>query len=478
MVIKLENKVFNTVVKHGLIVKHDNIILGLSGGPDSMALLHILLSIKDRIDFKLIIAHINHGVRGEDALKDEMFVKKTAQDLNLPYFSKQADMIGLAKEEGISAEEAGRKIRYGFFREIIKRQGRGKIAVAHNKKDQAETLLMRIMRGTGIDGLKGMDFKTLDIIRPLLDIDRWEIEDYIRKNSIDTVLDTTNLETIYARNKVRLELMPYIESNFNPNIVDTLFRLSENASLDSEFLESYTSKRYKHLIGKTNPSSITFRQDTFTNEDLAIQRRLIRKAILELTGSLQGLEDIHVSNIIELFQRQETGKMINLPNSIAAKVVYDDLIIEDRSHKADKTKQRQGLVQILKPGKNILEDHGIELDLEVVDFDHIYLKSKAKNIKYFDHSKIVGNLMVRTRKNGDKFNPFGMQGSKKIKDYFIDEKIPRDLRNQIPLLIDETNILWVIGYRTSEIYKLDKAGKKVLKVEIKTIKNQEADYEK
>lgn len=460
---------FSTVSKHRLIVENDNIILGLSGGPDSMALLHILIWIKEKVSFNLILAHVNHGVRGQEALKDEMFVKKVAKELNLEYFSTRVDMIGLAKEEGISSEEAGRKLRYGFFREIIKKKGKGKIAVAHNKKDQAETLLMRIMRGTGIDGLKGMDFQTDDIIRPILDIDRWEIEEYIEDENIETVLDKTNLETIYTRNKVRLELMPYIEENFNPNIVDTLFRLSENASLDSKFLDSFTDKRYGSLIEKRDETSISLRADKFKVEDIAIKRRIIRKAILELTDSLQGIEEVHISNIIELFKRKETGKMINLPDDIIAKVAYDNLILEKALFKDSETDKDNDLFHSLKLGKNILTHYGIEVDLQVLDRDKSYFKNSSKNTKYFDYDKLAGNLSVRSRKNGDRFNPFGMRGSKKIKDYFIDEKIPRDLREKTPMLIDEKNIIWVIGYRTSEIYRITASTTKVLEVKIKNI---------
>ena len=456
---------FDIVVEHALIEEDDNVVLGLSGGPDSMALLYILIEIKKKIDFNLLLAHVNHGVRADEALRDEEFVKKTAENLRLPYFSTRVDMVGIAKRDGISAEEAGRKLRYGFFREILQKEGKGKIAVAHNKKDQAETLLMRIMRGTGIDGLKGMDFQTGDIIRPILKVDRWEIENYIRDKGIETVLDNTNLQTIYTRNKVRLELIPYIEENFNPNIVDTLFRLSENASLDSQFLDKFTDKSYNNIVKKEDKSSIILAYDRFKEEDIAIRRRIIRKAILDLANTLQGIEEVHIYSIEELFNKKETGKMINLPHAIIARVAYDDLIIEkDKSSKIDKKDPAEDL----KLGNNVLGDY--EVDLEVILKEDIDFKKTSRNKKYFDYNKIVGTIRVRKRKDGDRFNPFGMRGTKKLKDYFIDEKIPRDLREGIPLLVDEKNIIWVIGYRTSEIYKVDKDTTKVLKVEIKTNK--------
>lgn len=459
-----------TIDKYNLIEKDDNIVLGLSGGPDSMALLYVLLAFKKKIDFNLLIAHINHGVRGAEALKDEMFVKDISYSLDLPFFSTRVDMVALAKKEGISAEEAGRKLRYGFFREILKSKGTGKIAVAHNKKDQAETLLMRIMRGTGIDGLKGMEFQTDDIIRPILDVDRWEIEKYIEDENIDTVLDKTNLETIYTRNKVRLELIPYIEENFNPNIIDTLFRLSENASLDSKFLEEYSAKRYTSSLKSKSESSIVFKYDKFKREDEAIKRRIIRKAILDLRNTLQGIEEIHISSVVDLFDKRETGKRIDLPGDMLARVSYSDLIVEKVQDRDSGVDARLASEYLLKLGKNVLEDWNLEIYLELVEKKDIDFKKTSRNIRYFDYNKIVGDMLIRKRTCGDRFNPFGMKGSKKLKDYFIDEKIPRQVRDKTPLFVDEKNIIWVIGYRTSEIYRITRETSRFLKVEIRDIK--------
>lgn len=469
----MEEKALATIYKYNLIEKDDNIVLGLSGGPDSMALLYVLLAAKKQIDFNLLIAHVNHGVRGEEALKDEIFVKNIAHSLDLPFFSTRVDMVALAKEEGISAEEAGRKLRYGFFREILETKESGKIAVAHNKKDQAETLLMRIMRGTGVDGLKGMEFKTDDIIRPILDIDRWEIEKYIDDEDIATVLDKTNLETIYTRNKVRLELMPYIEKNFNPKLVDTLFRLSENASLDSKFLDEYSMKRYKAILKSKDETSRVLKHDKFKREDEAIKRRVIRKAILDLTDTLQGIEEIHISSVVDLFDKKETGKRIDLPGSIIARVSYNDLIIENIKSKPRELDSAIELPYALEIGKNILEDWDLEIDIEILEKKDADFKKTSRNTRYFDYNKVMGDLFIRNRTPGDRFNPFGMEGRKKLKDYFIDEKVPREIREKLFLLVDEKNIIWVIGYRTSEIYKIGSETSKILKVEIRDIKNEE-----
>lgn len=458
----MEDKIFNTVKEFELINKDDNIVLGLSGGPDSMALLYVLIAIKEKIDFSIFIAHVNHGVRGKDALKDEEFVKNLANSLKLPFFSKRVDMVKTARLEGISQEEAGRKLRYGFFREIIKTIGKGKIAVAHNKDDQAETLLMRIIRGTGIDGLKGMDYKIDDIIRPILNIYRFEIEDYIKHKGIETVLDKTNLQSIYTRNKVRLELIPYIENNFNPNLIDTLFRLSENAARDIDLLNKVTDERYKSLVKERTSSKVLFEYKFYENELKAIKARVIRKAILELNKNLQGIEEVHILSVIELFDKRETGKSIDLPFNIRARVSYDDLIIEKEVINEELPSQDKSFN--LQLGENIIQEYGLEIKLEIIKPEEVDFKNKAENIQYFDFDKVKGKIAIRSRKDGDSFHPFGMKGRKKLKDFFIDEKIARNLRDTIPLLVDKESIIWVIGYRTSETYKIDKDTSKVLRV--------------
>lgn len=460
MVIKMEERVINNILKYKLIKEKENIVVGVSGGPDSMALLYLLMEAKKQIDFNIIVAHINHGVRGKDALEDELFVEKKAKELGLTYKSKTVDMIGYGQEKGISSEEAGRELRYGFFREILSTLGGGKIAVAHNMNDQAETLLMRILRGTGIDGLRGMDFIVGDIIRPILNISREDIETYIEEKHIDTVLDKTNLMPIYTRNKIRLELIPYIEENFNPNIITTLWRLSQTSSLDSNFLSKYTEEKYDYLLKSEYRDCIILDGHKFNMEDISIRHRIIRKSLEKIIGDLQGFGEQHISSIIELFQSCETGKEVHLPYNIIGKVDYEDFKIYKSHLNPDKDFEYD-----LNLGYNEFDNIGYDIDVKIIPIESIDFKNKQNNIRYFDYDKIQGKLYIRNRRNGDRFIPFGMQGSKKLKDYFIDEKISRDLRNKIPLIVDEENILWVIGYRTSDLYKITKVTKRVLAIE-------------
>ena len=456
----MKEKVLSAIREYNLIQENDNIVVGVSGGPDSMTLLYVLLEIKPLINFDIHIVHVNHGVRGEEAKSDQLFVEKVAKELDLPYYTKNVNMIEYGKEKGISSEEAGRELRYGFFREILASVGGGKIAVAHNMNDQAETLIMRFLRGTGIDGLKGMDFKTKDIIRPILGIDRREIEAYIEKNNIKTVLDKTNLEPIYSRNKVRLELIPYIEENFNPNIVNTLWRMSRISTVDSRFLEEYSEGRFNNIVKNHDKHSIILDGEKFLREDKSIQQRIIRSSILKINDSLQGITEAQIASVVNLFLTSDTGKEVHLSNNIIAKTSYGDLIIEKGAVK----EVNKYSFELKFPGLNNLEDIGYSFSIEVFPLEKDFIMNKERNIKYFDFDLVKGSLAVRNRLDGDRFTPFGMRGTKKLKDYFIDEKVPKELRDRIPLIVDDEDILWVVGYRTNDLYRITKKTKTVLSI--------------
>ncbi|CCQ97326.1 tRNA(Ile)-lysidine synthase [[Clostridium] ultunense Esp] len=458
----MKDKVLRTIEEYDLIEENDNIVIGLSGGPDSMALLYVLLDLRKEIDFNIIIAHVNHGVRGEEALADEWFVENLAKELNLPYYSTRVNMDQYAKERRISSEEAGRALRYGFFRKILNKIGGGKIAVAHNKNDQAETLLMRFFRGTGIDGLKGMEYRNGDIIRPILGIEREEIEKYLLDNNFETRLDKTNLEPIYNRNRIRLELIPYIEKYFNPNIIDTLWRTSNILSIDSRFLEKYSEETYIKLVKKKENNSIILNGSLFLKEDRSIQQRIIRNCFLDLNGSLQGFTYRHILDTLTLFLERGTGKSINLSNNIVAKTSYDDFIIEKKKDIA----HRDFLFKINHEGYTYIDELQLGLNIKVLPIKDIKINTKDRFVKYFDYDKILGGLYIRNRRDGDRFVPYGMKGSKKIKDYFIDEKIPKEKRDRIPLITDEEKILWVVGYRTSDLFKITDNTKKVLMIKL------------
>ena len=455
--------VFNeNVISKNLIVDGETILAAISGGPDSMAMLNCLILLRKSMNFNLLIAHVNHGVRGQYAKRDQDFVKEIAKEYQIPFFTINVDMVLYGKELGISSEEAGRILRYGFFRDILKDYGGGKIAVAHNKNDQAETIIHRIIRGTGLDGLKSMEFIKGDIIRPILNISRKDIEDYIEKENIRFVIDHTNLETDYTRNKIRLELLPYIKENFNPNIIDSLYRLSGIAREEIEIIEEITREKYNLIVKKTTKNSIIFNGSLFNLESRPIKKRLVRKAIESIAGNLHGIEEIHIIDIVELFDQAKTGKTIHIAKGIIGRISYNDFMVELPRNKTIKLSEKK-----LELGANSIGELGIIISLELISLDGINIKDTDN--KYIDYNKVNDGLWIRPRKSGDRFSPLGLGGSKKLKDYMIDKKIPQDKRDSTPILCDRSGIIWVIGYGLSDNYKITENTEKVLKLSVNKI---------
>lgn len=459
----MREKVINIIKEHSLIEKDDKVVIGVSGGPDSMALLYILNDMKEELEFSIYVAHVNHGIRKEEADADEEFVKNICLKLFLPFYSIKVNMNQYAIENKLTSEEAGRVIRYDFFNKILVELGGGKIAVAHNKNDQAETLLMRFFRGTGLEGLRGMEYKNVNVIRPLLDISREEIEEFCRDKNIAVRIDRTNLEPIYGRNRTRLEVIPYIIKNYNKGIVDTLNRTARLAQMDSEFILGVVEEKYKNLVVKESLNSIVLYIDKLKNEHYSIKSRIIRRSIEKINGNLKGIEEKHINNIISLIDENATGKSINITNNIVIKTSYGNMIIQ-KENSSD-----------INPYKyyfavgDTIEVYELDSTItsKVVSVNEIDIKQTNRFIKFFDYDKIRGGLYIRNRKDGDRFTPLGMSGSKKLKDFFIDEKVPRDERDRIPIVEDSKGIIWVVGYRVSEEYKVNSNTSRILVLEYK-----------
>lgn len=457
----MREKVKSNIEKYKLIEEFDKVVIGVSGGHDSMALLYVLKSLKSEFNFEIIIAHINHGVRGKEADNDEEYVEKIAKSLDIPFYSFKANMDEYAKIHKLTSEEAGREIRYEFFRNILKKERANKIAVAHNKDDQAETLLMRFMRGTGVDGLRGMEFKTREVIRPILNINRSEIEEYCMELEITPRLDKTNLMPIYGRNKVRLELIPFIKNTFNNGIINTLFRTSEIMKTDSDFLNEYTEEKFKDSIKESRKIRLVLDIEKVKSLHIAIKTRVIRRSIEEINSNLKGIERKHIIDIIQLIDIGKTGKKINIINNIIVKISYDDLIFEIN----DKTTDISFNYKLDLDNTLDIYELGSKIKARIYSKKNMEIDFNNKLVKCFDYDNIKSGIYVRNRKNGDKFIPLGMNGSKKLKDFFIDEKISKEEREKIPLVLDGDEIIWVVGYRISEKYKVGSSTKNVLVLE-------------
>lgn len=311
----LKEKVLETIEKYKLIQNGDKIVVGVSGGPDSICLINVLNEIKKdkTIQFELIVCHINHLIR-EEAKEDEEFVKKYCEENQIQFFVKHAQVEKIAKEQKKGTEEVGRNIRYDFFNEILEKTQANKIATAHTKNDNAETVLMNIIRGSSTSGIKGIQaIRDNTYIRPLIDIERKEIEEYCKINKLNPRHDKTNDENLYTRNKIRNILIPLIKKEFNPNFIETINRLSNLAQKENEYFERITEKIYKELLIKEEKKEIILNLKEFNKQDEVIKSRIILYTIKRIYGSNNGIEKIHIDDIIKLCQNNIGNKYL-MPN--------------------------------------------------------------------------------------------------------------------------------------------------------------------
>lgn len=305
----LEEKVRKTIREYNLIEKNDSIVVGVSGGPDSMTLLSILLKLKEEFNLKIYVAHVNHMLR-ENAIKDEEYVKEFCEKNNIEIFIKKANISEIAQKEKIGLEEAGRNVRYNFFEEVLKNTESNKIAIAHNLNDKVETIIMNTLRGSGVSGLKGIEAKRKKYIRPLIEIERYEIEKYCIENKINPRHDESNDDNTYTRNKIRNIVIPYIKNEFNPNIIKTLNRLSEIIKEEDEYVQSETEKIFKEILLTDEKNKIEFDPRKFNEQEKVIQKNLILLAIKKVKGSTQGIEKVNIDDIIKLCNNNIGNKLI------------------------------------------------------------------------------------------------------------------------------------------------------------------------
>ena len=309
----MKQKVKETIKKYNLIQDGDNLVLGVSGGQDSLAMLYVLAELKnEEINFDFSVAHVNHLIR-EEAKQDEEFVKETCKNLGIKFFSKSIDVKQIAHNKKMGVEEAGRASRYEFFDEIAKKTNANKIAIAHNSKDKAETIIMNLLRGTGISGLKGIEpIKNEKYIRPLIECSREEIENYCKEKNLQPRIDKTNFDNTYTRNKIRNIVIPYVEREFNPNIVETLNRLSELVREEDIYINKQVEKVYSEIVQQEKPH-IILDLKKFNSQETVIKSRVLLYTITKVLGNCQGISKIHIEDIIKLCQNNIGNKYLT-PN--------------------------------------------------------------------------------------------------------------------------------------------------------------------
>ena len=448
------NKVKTTIKKNKLIFPNEHIVVGVSGGADSMCLLHILQSLREEYKLQLTVAHINHGMRIE-AKEDAAFVKGMCEKWDIPYKEHQCNIVQIAKDQRCSEEEAGRNERYWFFEEIRKTCGADKIAVAHTMNDQAETMLMRLIRGSGMTGLGAMMAKRDVVIRPLLLISREEVEAYCHQYDIAFKQDKTNEMDLYTRNRLRRHVLPMLKKDFNPRIIEAVAQTAFQLQEAEEYLVIQTQTAYQSVV-TTDNKGYMIQIEPFLLYHLVIQRRIIRLVIDYYLGSLKNINYANVNDILELFYKQ-SGKMVDIGNQTIA--------IREHEHvRIMKQEKKSSFSVNLEIGTNAIVQCSKKVEISIYNDSKIKQRHENTYTKNIDYDKMSGNLQIRNRKQGDRILLKG--GSKKLKDFFIDEKIPKSCRDDVILLADDKYVIWVVGYRLSEAYYITDKTKRILQIQI------------
>ena len=320
----MEQVVLKTIEKYNLINAGDKIVLGVSGGPDSLFMLDILNKLKLDLQIEIVVAHVNHMIRKE-ADEEEQFVKTFCEKIGVDFYSKRIEVEQYANNKKIGLEEAGRKVRYEFFEEVCNKVNANKIAVAHNKNDKVETIIMHALRGSGISGLQGIQAKTNKIIRPIIEVERQNIEEYCKQNNLEARIDKSNFDNTYTRNKIRNVVIPYIKEEFNPNIIETMIRLSEVIAEENAFLNKLVQEEYQKILLEEKVDQILLDLKKFNELDNILKKRIILYTVSNLRGGSQGIEKIHIEDIIKLCKNNIGNKFL-IPNKGLKVLVKDKKI--------------------------------------------------------------------------------------------------------------------------------------------------------
>jgi tRNA(Ile)-lysidine synthase len=453
-------KVKKTIERYELIKKGDRLVAAVSGGPDSTALLVALAQIASFLDFSIIVSHFNHGLRGDRSDEDEKYSQELAKKMGLIFVSGKMDQ-GLRKK-GESPEEFYRQQRYQFLNKVLEDYSAQKIALGHNIQDQAETILLNLLRGSGLEGLRGiLPIREGKFIRPLIDVSRTEIIAFLNEAGISYCQDNSNESDIYLRNKIRGKLIPYLKEEFNPKIEENLVQMAQILRQDDEYIRDSVQKAMKSTYIQNQTDRISLNIEYVKGLAPAIRSRLLKKILESLNPEKNGFSFVNIKVLEKLLQAKESGKRISLPLGIEAKREYDNLILT-RDKSCLKHDDYEYSINI--PGKIHVKETNRTISIEKISRDKMDLH--CKNKVYLDLDKIQEPLVLRNRRNGDKFQPLGMKGRQKIKSLFINQKIPRHKRNEIMLLVDRHSVIWIENMHLSDLVKISSQTINILALEI------------
>lgn len=465
------NKVINFIEKHHMIEADSLVAVGVSGGADSVCLLHILRRLSDKIPFRILAVHVDHGVRAESA-EDAAYVERLCQELAIPFYLQKVDMNGYAEEQGLSSEEAGRQLRYAAFEEVLRQQQSAKvckIAVAHNANDRAETMLFHLFRGSGMKGLSSIQPVRGSVIRPLLCLERAEIERYLAEQNLTFCQDSTNEEDKYTRNKIRHHILPYAEKEICSGAVIHMGELADIVSETERYLANQTKRLYEACV-EEKEGCLSIQCGRLLAEDPAMYKRVLLSCMERLTPHRKDVTGQHISDLVNLMTKQGS-KELSLPYGIKAYKEYERLLLcqsadgnmnrTDESGAADQAYVIKPPVEIVVPGEGT---YAFTLHESNGSF---WEKQENRYTKWLDYDKITTDLLLRTRRRGDYLTIDAALHTQSVKQYMINEKIPKIRRDNMHVLADGAHVLWIPGYRISQRCKVDESTKRILQVQLR-----------
>ena len=490
-------KVRSFIHENHMVHKNDSVIVGLSGGADSVCLIDILHRLKDEIGFDLTAVHVNHGIRGEEAVRDMKFAQSVCRERNIPCLCVSYDIPAFAKKNKLSEEEAGRMKRYETFEQVrsdlIQRkkevedtdavEGSVKIAVAHNSDDSVETFLHNLCRGSSLSGIVGIKAVNGNLIRPILCLAREEIEKYLSDNQIHYMNDSTNFNLDYTRNRIRNKLIPFLRENINEKSKEHIMQTAKDIYEADQYIDGQAQRLYQAIFMEEEHCIYADKREILQAQSI-LQKRIVRMAMIQIAGNKKDITRRHIEDVIELCSKQ-SGRMITLPYGMIAKNEGSRLILEKKSEKKTEKEmirtvqgstigKEEITIDLSLPGEYQYGKYRISIALIDVEKEKINIKILKNNLKnnekiytkWFDCDKICNTVQIRTRKTGDYITVNSDGGTKKLKSYYINEKIPASERDSIVCVADGHHIMWVTGYRISEHYKITDETKKIIRITI------------
>lgn len=491
----LEQRVLHFIQEHHLVSSQDKLLVAVSGGQDSVCLLHILVRLREELDIRLHVAHLNHQLRGAEAEADAGYVSELTRQLGIPATIEQSDVKSYQAQQRLSLEEAAREVRYTFLAEVAKSIGADRVAVGHTIDDHIETILMHLIRGTGTRGLCGLQPKqirnSLTIIRPLLTVSRQETADYCHHQQLTPRVDASNLSLSPLRNRIRHQLLPLLQS-YNPGVSEALLRTARIASDDLAFLDKEIAQLWGEVV-QEQENTIILDKERFLGLPSALKRHLLRASIERLLGNLKDIEARHIEQMMDALTKP-AGKRLSLPGGLIFSIEYDKYLIGADPAALSPFPILRDQFQLKIPGETLLPGWRIEASiLSREDFTTTpFIKGRLKGLRpfkddsspspwkergiegvrlvedlftaHFDLNKTGDKLLVRSRQPGDRFQPLGMSQPKKLGEFMIDTKIPHAWRQRIPIVCSPKHILWVVGWRIDERVKVSDTSQRVLRL--------------